>query len=219
MQAFLTIAMNHPRALSPARESKARHAFAHASCSASSAVASSPTIQRAKRHAASRWTRTRASKAARASGLTLDGTRGIGDLFPEYCALPARPSRADNHRENRMGTIDRRDFLRMAGLGGVVFASGLPGCAGWGGAGAPADFHFIQLSDLHWGYNNASVNPDFKGTLPRAIDAVNALHQKPDFVVFTGDLTQTTDDPKVRRDRLKQVREMISKLNVPKVYY
>ena len=32
-----------------------------------------------------------------------------------------------------------------------------------------------------------------------AIAAVNALEQKPDFVVFTGDLTQTTDDPKVRR--------------------
>jgi 3',5'-cyclic AMP phosphodiesterase CpdA len=118
-----------------------------------------------------------------------------------------------------MSEIDRRDFLRMAGLGGVVFASGLPGCAAWGGSDAPPDFHFLQLSDVHWGYSNASVNPDFKGTLPRAIEAVNALAQKPDFVVFTGDLTQTTDDPKVRRARLQQVREMTSKLNVPKVYY
>jgi 3',5'-cyclic AMP phosphodiesterase CpdA len=118
-----------------------------------------------------------------------------------------------------MGEIDRRDFLRLAGLGGVVFASGLPGCASWGEAGAPPDFHFLQLSDLHWGYSNASVNPDFKGTVPRALEAVNALAQKPDFVVFTGDLTQTTDDPKVRRDRLQQVRDMTSKLNVPKVYY
>ena len=117
-----------------------------------------------------------------------------------------------------MGDIDRREFLKLAGFGGVVFASGLPGCASWGGAGAPADFHFLQLSDLHWGYSNASVNPDFNGTLPKAIAAVNALDQKPDFVVFTGDLTQTTDDPKVRRMRMAQVREMTEKLRVPKVY-
>jgi len=26
-------------------------------------------------------------------------------------------------------TIDRREFLKLAGIGGAVFASGLPGCA------------------------------------------------------------------------------------------
>jgi 3',5'-cyclic AMP phosphodiesterase CpdA len=77
------------------------------------------------------------------------------------------------------------------------------------------DFYFVQLSDIHWGYNNASVNPDFKGTLPKAIAAVNSLEQKPDFVVFTGDLTQTTDDPKLRRARLKEVRDMTAAINVP----
>ena len=110
--------------------------------------------------------------------------------------------------------ISRRDFLRLAGVGGgVVFASTLPGCAGM--AQGMGDFHFVQLSDIHWGYNNASVNPDFKGTLPKAIAAVNSLEQKPDFVVFTGDLTQTTDDPKVRRARLKEFRDIAAGLNVP----
>lgn len=118
-----------------------------------------------------------------------------------------------------MDAFDRREFLKLAGLGGVVFASGLPGCASLGSPGASPDFHFLQLSDLHWGYSNAAVNPDFRGTLPKAIAVVNSLDQKPDFVVFTGDLTQTTDDPKVRRARLAEVRDMTSKLNVPKVYY
>jgi 3',5'-cyclic AMP phosphodiesterase CpdA len=118
-----------------------------------------------------------------------------------------------------MPGFDRREFIKLAGFGGIVFASGLPGCASLGSPGAASDFHFLQLSDLHWGYNNASVNPDFGGTLPKAIAAVNSLDQKPDFVVFTGDLTQTTDDPKVRRARMAQVREMTSKLAVPKVYY
>ena len=98
----------------------------------------------------------------------------------------------------------RRDFLAMAGVGGLVFASSLPGCASTGasaGAGY-GDFSFVQLTDIHWGYGNPKVNPDTRGTLMRALAAVNALEQKPDFVVFTGDLTQTTDDPKVRRQRL-----------------
>jgi hypothetical protein len=30
--------------------------------------------------------------------------------------------------------IDRREFLKLAGLGGAVFASGLAGCAGLGGS-------------------------------------------------------------------------------------
>jgi len=45
--------------------------------------------------------------------------------------------------------IDRREFLKLAGLGGAVFVSGLSGCAGMGGA-KQEDFYFVQLSDTHW---------------------------------------------------------------------
>ncbi len=115
----------------------------------------------------------------------------------------------------------RRDFLAMAGVGGLVFASSLPGCASTGasaGAGY-GDFSFVQLTDIHWGYGNPKVNPDTRGTLTRALAAVNALEQKPDFVVFTGDLTQTTDDPKVRRQRLREFQDMSRSLNVPVRYF
>jgi 3',5'-cyclic AMP phosphodiesterase CpdA len=47
---------------------------------------------------------------------------------------------------------------------------------------------------------------------------VNSLEDKPDFIVFTGDLTQTTDDPKVRRQRLAEFRDQAAGLKVPKVY-
>ncbi len=115
---------------------------------------------------------------------------------------------------------DRRDFMKVAGLGGLVFASGLPGCASYGQAGSgQSDFHFVQLSDVHWGYNNPKVNPEARGTLQKAVAAVNSLEEKPDFVVFTGDLTQTTDDPKVRRQRLVEFRDQAAALKVPKVYY
>jgi len=115
-------------------------------------------------------------------------------------------------------TFDRRDFLGLAGLGGVVFASGLAGCAAMGAGAAPGapapDFHFVQLSDLHWGFQGPAVNPEATHALPRAIAAVNALPSKPDFIVFTGDLSHTTDDPAERRRRLRAVRAMIDDLDV-----
>ena len=108
--------------------------------------------------------------------------------------------------------MDRREFVKLTGLGGVVFASGLPGYAH---AQKPEDFFFVQLTDTHWGYKNDTVNPDARQTLKRLVAAVNGLAFQPDFVMFTGDLTQTTDDPKVRRQRLAEFREQVAPLKAP----
>src|SRR5258708_24282201 len=93
--------------------------------------------------------------------------------------------------------LDRRDFLKLAGLGGVVFASGLGFTRT--AAAASQDFYFVQLSDSHWGFKGAAVNPEAEHTLQRAVTAVNALQNQPNFIVFTGDLTHTTDDDQERR--------------------
>jgi hypothetical protein len=59
--------------------------------------------------------------------------------------------------------IDRREFLKLAGLGGVVFASGLRTAAQAAGEKtATEDFYFVQLSDTHWGFEGPP-NPDAKG--------------------------------------------------------
>jgi hypothetical protein len=116
--------------------------------------------------------------------------------------------------------IDRRQFAKLAGLGGVVFASGLgnPLLAGSAQAAAAAkDFYFVQLSDTHWGFQGPP-NPEAANTLDLAIESVNGLKDKPDFIVFTGDLTHTTDDDNERRERMKVFKEKISKLKVKKVY-
>ena len=115
-------------------------------------------------------------------------------------------------------SIDRREFLKLAGLGGAVFVSGLAGCAGLGGA-RQDDFYFVQLSDTHWGFKGPALNPDAEGTLQKAVAAVNALSFEPDFIVFTGDLTHTTDDPKERRRRLAEFRDIVGALKSKNVRF
>ncbi len=113
--------------------------------------------------------------------------------------------------------MQRRDFLHLAGLGGgAVFSASLAGCAT---AGQPRDeFYFVQLSDAHWGFQGPP-NPDARGTLPKAVAAVNALPNPPDFIVFTGDLTHTTDDPAERRRRMTEFKQIVGELKVGNVRF
>ncbi len=118
--------------------------------------------------------------------------------------------------------LTRKDFIKLVGLGGVAFASGLGRAAFAAGAKAGAgaaddDFFFVQLSDTHWGFSGPKANPEARTTLPRAIKAVNALKRRPDFIVFTGDLTHTTDDDQERRTRMKEFKALIATLKVKDV--
>jgi 3',5'-cyclic AMP phosphodiesterase CpdA len=114
-----------------------------------------------------------------------------------------------------MQQIDRRDFLKLAGLGGAVLVSG---CAGMGGTKTAEDFYFVQLSDTHWGFKGAP-NPEAHVTLKKAVAAVNSLAVQPDFIMFTGDLTHTTDDPVERRRRLGEFRQIVGELKVKNVRF
>lgn len=117
--------------------------------------------------------------------------------------------------------MDRRNFLSLAAFGGgAVFAAGLPGCASMAGMGntANADFYFVQLSDIHWGYKGPD-NPDAAVTLGKAVATVNALERQPDFIVFTGDLTHTTDDPAERRRRMMEFKSIVADLKVKAVCF
>jgi 3',5'-cyclic AMP phosphodiesterase CpdA len=108
----------------------------------------------------------------------------------------------------------RRDVLKLMGAGGVVFASGLAGAATTKKKSAiDSDFFFLQLSDTHWGYEGVS-NPEASVTLPRAVETINGVSAVPDFIVFTGDLTHTTDDGAVRRKRMGEFKQIISNLKV-----
>src|SRR5258705_2575040 len=98
--------------------------------------------------------------------------------------------------------INRKDFLRLAGLGGVVFASSL---GRWGGAlAAGQDFFFVQMTDSHWAFE-VPPNPEAKNTLKHAVTAVNGLAQQPVFIVLTGDVTQATPRDMLHRQPMTEV--------------
>jgi Calcineurin-like phosphoesterase len=113
--------------------------------------------------------------------------------------------------------IDRRDFLKLAGLGGVVFASSL---GPWGRALAATgqDFSFVQMTDSHWGFEGPP-NPEAKNTLKRAVAAVNGLKQQPDFIMFTGDLTHAADNDTERHRRMAEFKTIVADLKVKDVRF
>jgi hypothetical protein len=128
-----------------------------------------------------------------------------------------------------MSDMDRRGFIKLAGLGGgIVFASSLglntlgsvlDYANNYGGKKVEKEFYFVQLSDTHWGFSGPKVNPDADGTLKKAVQVVNSLEEQPDFIVFTGDLTHTTDDVQVRKDRMAQFKDIVGQLKVPTVHF
>jgi hypothetical protein len=112
---------------------------------------------------------------------------------------------------------NRRDFLQLAGVGGLVFASRLAGAAPTKSTQA-GDFFFLQLSDTHWGFSGPP-NPEADKTLISAVQTINSAGSAPDFVLFTGDLTHTTEDGALRRQRMRQFKEIVSGLRVKTVRF
>src|SRR3989441_384965 len=94
--------------------------------------------------------------------------------------------------------VDRRGFLKCmawAGTGLVwTMSGGIPMSRAFAktadqSAGKGRDFSFVQISDSHIGFNKPA-NPDVTATLQTAINKINAMSHKPDFIIHTGDLSQ-----------------------------
>lgn len=92
--------------------------------------------------------------------------------------------------------IDRKGFLScMAWAGtGVVWAlsggrvtsTALADALRAPATGATADFSFVQISDSHIGFHQGA-NKNVIGTFEECIRRINALPQRPSFVMHTGD--------------------------------
>lgn len=88
--------------------------------------------------------------------------------------------------------IERRSFLKcMAWAGtGLVWAmnGGVLSSELLAAPKRKAGFSFVQISDSHIGFNR-DPNHDVTKTLQEAVDKINALDERPAFVIHTGDIT------------------------------
>src|SRR6266700_1954477 len=94
--------------------------------------------------------------------------------------------------------VDRRGFLKCMAWActGLVWtmSGGIPASGAFAKiygkyACKGVDFSFVQLSGSHIGFNKPA-NPDVTATLQTAINKINAMPHKPDFIIHTGDLSQ-----------------------------
>ncbi len=126
----------------------------------------------------------------------------------------------------------RRDFMKFGGMAlglGTLYtvAPGLQSSAlgrafgehtkGKNGE-AVKPFTFLQLSDSHVGFSGP---PDPLGTaaFERAVEVVNGMAERPDLVLFTGDLTHDTEDKDQHAQRMQKFKEIAGRMKVDKTFY
>ncbi|MDT7661355.1 MAG: hypothetical protein QOD04_911 [Pseudonocardiales bacterium] len=127
----------------------------------------------------------------------------------------------DESGTGQPGGMNRRQLLRhgawfgaavvLTVAGGEVI-SHVGGSAGATAAADPNALRFVQLSDSHIGFHGPA-NLDVTGSFSRAIDQVNALDFRPDFVMHTGDLTHLSTPA-----QFDQVHQMLGGLRTGKVF-
>jgi 3',5'-cyclic AMP phosphodiesterase CpdA len=99
----------------------------------------------------------------------------------------------DNHDEDGISRRHALECMIWAGTGVLwTVTAGVPTSVGLLdralAAGATTGLTFLQISDSHVGFDKPA-NPHALDTLREAIDRVEALPQKPSFMLHTGDIT------------------------------
>jgi hypothetical protein len=139
-----------------------------------------------------------------------------------------RQSGKENKMKDRM---DRRSFLKIAGASvgiGVLYefapflkhqsqAGEISGFFKKINGEAPASFTFAQFSDPHVGFQGP---PDPLGTqaFQNAVALLNKSRQRPDFVLFTGDLTHDADSRDVHAQRMQLFKKIAGGLNTRAIH-
>ena len=127
------------------------------------------------------------------------------------------------HDHNKDG-LDRRGFLECmawAGTGmlwtvgsGLLGSALLPARAGAQDSIGKGSFSFVQISDSHIGFNKAGINTDVGGTLQEAIARINALPERPDFILHTGDLTHLA-----AADEFDTLEQLLKSVKTQQIFY
>jgi 3',5'-cyclic AMP phosphodiesterase CpdA len=116
--------------------------------------------------------------------------------------------------------IDRRGFLEcMAWVGtGVAWSvrGGVLSSRAFGADAKPAekaDFTFVQVSDSHIGFSK-EPNKDVTATMRQAVAKINAMADRPAFMLHTGDLTHLA-----KADEFDTCAQVIKEAKVSQAFF
>jgi 3',5'-cyclic-AMP phosphodiesterase len=113
--------------------------------------------------------------------------------------------------------IERRSFLKcMAWAGtGLVWAmnGGVLSSELLAAPKRKTGFSFVQISDSHIGFNR-DPNHDVTKTLQEAVDKINALEERPAFVIHTGDITHLAT-----AEQFDTAAQIMKSVRADQVYY
>jgi 3',5'-cyclic-AMP phosphodiesterase len=119
--------------------------------------------------------------------------------------------------------IDRRGFLKCmawAGTGtvcvmqgGILKSFALNRISQFHEAAAQSELSFAQISDSHMGFNKPA-NTDVVSTLKAAVEKINALPNKPEFLLHTGDISHLS-----RPEEFDTVEQILKSTSVKDVFY
>jgi 3',5'-cyclic AMP phosphodiesterase CpdA len=99
-------------------------------------------------------------------------------------------------------------------LGASVRGRGIAALLGRKNGEAPTPFSFVQLSDTHVGFSGPP-NPLGTRAFEKAVEIINGLRERPDLVLFTGDLTHDTERPGEHAERMRLFQQIAGRLKVP----
>ena len=120
-------------------------------------------------------------------------------------------------RDTAPNAWDRRDFMKCIGAWagtGLVLAMGggiLSSCKLEDAA--PGVLSFMQISDTHIGFGK-DPNPKVAETLQALVDKINALPQRPPFVLHTGDLTHLS-----KPEEFDTLEQILKGLKTDQIFY
>ena len=121
--------------------------------------------------------------------------------------------------EQKQDQIERRSFLKcMAWAGtGLVWAMNGGLLSSHELLARPkhktAGFSFVQISDSHIGFNK-DPNHDVTKTMQEAVDKINALEERPAFVIHTGDITHLAS-----AEQFDTAAQVMKSVRASQIYY
>jgi 3',5'-cyclic AMP phosphodiesterase CpdA len=126
----------------------------------------------------------------------------------------------DDHSDDG---IDRRGFLKCMAWAGTgvlwVISGGVPKSFGFTQlakhetSAFKGDLFFVQISDSHMGFNKPA-NPDVTATFQAAVDKINTLPKRPEFLIHTGDISHLS-----KPEEFDTVGQVLKSAKTSQVFY